>query len=169
VLELGEACGIGARSRQARDIACADRVDVLCKHDWYGAADAPQHWRGPAGASQDDIWAERNQFCRVLVQAGAVVSAPTVIDPQVAADGPTRLLQSLQECRDVGLRLGLVRAREHEHTDAPSALGLLRPRRERPPCCRAAEQRDELSPSHSMTSSARASSAAGTSRPTAVA
>ena len=108
----------------------------------------PQHWRGPAGASQDDIWAERNQFCRVLVQAGAVVSAPTVIDPQVAADGPTRLLQSLQECRDVGLRLGLVRAREHEHTDAPYALGLLRARRERPRRRRAAEQRDELAPPH---------------------
>src|SRR3954468_20511927 len=79
-----------------------------------------------------------------------------VIDPQVAADGPTRLLQSLQECRDVGLRLGLVRAREHEHTDAPYALGLLPACRERPRSGRAAKQRDELAADHSMTSSARA-------------
>src|SRR5262249_22766056 len=45
---------------------------------------------------------------------------------------------------------------------------LLRSRRERPRC-RAAEQRDELAPSHSITSSARASSVAGTSRPSALA
>jgi hypothetical protein len=134
-----------------RDIACADWVDVLRKHDWYGAAYLSQHWCGPAGASQNDIWAERNQFCRVLVQAVAVVSAPTVIYPQVAADGPTRLLQSLQECRDVGLRLGLVRAREHEYTDASYAIGLLRMRRERPRRCRAAEQRDELAALHAST------------------
>src|SRR5262249_9435205 len=45
---------------------------------------------------------------------------------------------------------------------------LLRARRERPRC-RAAEQRDELAAVHSITSSARASSVAGTSRPSALA
>ena len=39
---------------------------------------------------------------------------------------------------------------------------LLRPRRQRPRCRRAAEQRDELAPLHSITSSARASSVGGT-------
>jgi hypothetical protein len=42
---------------------------------------------------------------------------------------------------------------------------LLRARRERPRCCGAAEQRDELAPYHSITSSARASSVGGTVRP----
>src|SRR5262245_3756356 len=46
---------------------------------------------------------------------------------------------------------------------------LLRARRERPRGCRAAEQRDELAAPHSITSSARASSVAGTSRPSALA
>src|SRR5258708_39326274 len=45
---------------------------------------------------------------------------------------------------------------------------LLRARRERPRRC-AAEQRDELAPFHSITSSARASSMGGTSRPSALA
>src|SRR5215470_1316159 len=46
---------------------------------------------------------------------------------------------------------------------------LLRPRRERPRS-RSAEQRDELAPPHhSITSSARASSVGGTSRPSALA
>jgi hypothetical protein len=47
---------------------------------------------------------------------------------------------------------------------------LLRSRRERPSRCRAAESRDELaSPHHSITSSARASSIGGISRPSALA
>src|SRR6266446_9779833 len=40
---------------------------------------------------------------------------------------------------------------------------------ERPRDCRAAEQRDELAPVHSITSSARASSIGGTSSPSALA
>jgi hypothetical protein len=47
-------------------------------------------------------------------------------------------------------------------------LGLLRPRRKRPSGSRAAEQRYELASPHSITSSARASSVDGTSRPSAV-
>src|SRR5262249_3510586 len=46
---------------------------------------------------------------------------------------------------------------------------LLRARRERPGGCRAAEQRDERAALHSITSSARASSVGGTSRPSALA
>src|SRR5262249_32513341 len=45
----------------------------------------------------------------------------------------------------------------------------LRPRRERPCDCRAAKQRDELAALHSITSSARASTVAGISRPSALA
>src|SRR4051794_4220236 len=48
-------------------------------------------------------------------------------------------------------------------------LRLLRTCRERPRSRRAAEQRDELAPPHSMTSSARASSEGGTSNPRALA
>src|SRR5262249_53690091 len=55
-----------------------------------------------------------------------------------------------------------------KHADAPQAL--LRARRDRPRCRRAAEHRDELAAfHHSITSSARASWVAGTSRPSALA
>ena len=81
-----------------------------------------------------------------------------VVDPHVAAVGPAQLLQPLQERRDAGLRFRIVRGAVHEHADAPHALALLRARRERPRGRRAAEQRDELAPLHSITSSARASS-----------
>jgi hypothetical protein len=59
--------------------------------------------------------------------------------------------------RDPGLT-----AVRREHADYRQLARLLRPRRERPRR-RAAEQRDETSPIHSITSSARASSIGGTS------
>jgi hypothetical protein len=56
-----------------------------------------------------------------------------------------------------------------EHADPAHALALLRARRERPRR-RAAKQDDDLTPpDHSITSSARASSETGTSRPSALA
>ena len=54
-------------------------------------------------------------------------------------------------CRNAAMRacpFRIVRGRGHEHADAPHPLGLLRARRERPRRRRAAEQRDELAPSH---------------------
>jgi hypothetical protein len=42
-----------------------------------------------------------------------------------------------------------------QETNPSHSFGLLRPRRERPGSCGAAEQRDELAPFHSITSSAR--------------
>ena len=51
----------------------------------------------------------------------------------------------------------IVLSQAHEHPNAPHPLALLRPRRERPPCSCAAEQRDELAAPHSITSSAWAS------------
>jgi hypothetical protein len=56
-----------------------------------------------------------------------------------------------------------------DHADAPHPLPLLRARRERPCCRRTAEQRYERAPLHSITSSARASTDDGISRPSALA
>src|SRR6516164_5806908 len=70
--------------------------------------------------------------------------------------------------RDAARCFGIVRGQVHEHSDPPHPLALVRARRERPRG-RAAEQRDELAPLHSITSSARASTVAGMSRPSALA
>ncbi len=60
---------------------------------------------------------------------------------------------------------GLIR----ENTDFPQTARRLRPRHERPRDRRAAEQRDELTPLHSITSSARTSRPGGTVKPSAFA
>jgi hypothetical protein len=43
----------------------------------------------------------------------------------------------------------------HQHADAPHPLGLLRTRRERPSCRRAAEKHDESAPAHGAYPKAR--------------
>src|SRR5258707_1436706 len=93
---------------------------------------------------------------------------PAGIDPQVAALAPSQLAERLCERGEPGLPLGIVRGDIREHANAPHSLDLLRACTERPRGC-AAEQRNELAPVHSITSSARASSVGGTSRPSALA
>src|SRR5262249_55531748 len=68
-----------------------------------------------------------------------------------------------QERPHAGLRFRIVRSIRHQHADPPHPVALLRAHRERPRR-RAAEQRDELAPPHSITSSAMASNDAGTVR-----
>src|SRR6185369_11707569 len=68
-----------------------------------------------------------------------------------------------------GLHFWIGRAHAHKHADAPHAFALLRMRSNRPRRRCTAEQRDELAPLHSITSSARASSVGGISRPSVLA
>ena len=99
-----------------------------------------------------------------------VARAPADIDPGVATLSPPQLLQPLQKRRETGLPRRIVRRDAHQYADTPHAFRLLCPRRERPRGRRAPEKRDELAPvSHSIASSARASSAGGTVRSSALA
>src|SRR5262245_1838500 len=94
-----------------------------------------------------------------------ITGRPAIIDLHIASNGPPKFLQPLQECPNAGLPFSIARGKVHEDTNAPHSVRLLRPCRQRPRC-RAAEQHDELAaPDHSITSSARASSVGGTSRP----
>src|SRR5262249_21316567 len=89
-----------------------------------------------------------------------------VFDPHIAALDKTSLGETLTERRQI--------VRSHPRRPAVEKpddwhCRLLRARRERPCCRRAAEQSDEFAADQSMTSSARASSVGGTSRPSALA
>src|SRR5262249_30413018 len=111
---------------------------------------------------------QRDEFLRKWLYL-LRVRCPAILDPDVATLRPAELPERFLEHGDAGLRFRVALGKRHQHADAPQALALLRPRRERPRCRRAAEQRDDLAPSHSITSSARASRVGGTSRPSALA
>ena len=118
---------------------------------------------------QDDVRRERDQFRRVSANFVGLAGGPARLDPRVAADAPAQQRQPLQERPDANLEFRIIRSSRQKYPDAARGLALLRARRERPRRRRAAEQRDELAPLHSITSSARASSEGGTSRPSALA
>src|SRR5262249_61509207 len=91
---------------------------------------------------------------------------PSVLDGDVLALNETRVAQPLPKRRhDVRICFGRSVMKE---TDG-WPLRLLRARHKRPRGYRAAEQRDELAPSHSITSSARARKDSGIVRPIAFA
>src|SRR5262245_43638864 len=87
----------------------------------------------------------------------------------VAAFLPAEAFKPLPKCCEPLLPYGAASRAMHQHADPAHALALLPARRERPRGRRAAEQRDELAASHSITSSARASRLSGTVRPSAFA
>jgi hypothetical protein len=88
-----------------------------------------------------------NQLLRERAYPIGVSAAPTKVCPHIAAIGPTQGRKRLRERKDGSLRHGIVFVEPHEHADAPYALALLRQRRERPSCCRAAERSDKFAPS----------------------
>jgi hypothetical protein len=95
-----------------------------------------------------------------------LILGPAVYDRHILALDIAALFEALAECaQTVGHRIGrpAVKKSDHRH------CRLLRARRERPRGCCAAKQRDELASPHSITSSARASTVGGISRPSAFA
>src|SRR5262249_187745 len=98
----------------------------------------------------------------MFANVARISRSPVSVDPHIAADAPSQLLQLLQESADAGLKFWIVGGRGQQYADASNAAGLLRPRCQRPGS-RAAEKRDELASPHSITLSASASSVGGIS------
>ena len=93
-------------------------------------------------------------------QAIELALQPMVLHRHVLALDVAGFVEALAEPGNKGrIRQSGIDEADHWHRR------LLRARRERPRSRRAAEERDELTPRHSITSSARTSSAVGTVRP----
>src|SRR5262249_3595585 len=91
-----------------------------------------------------------------------------IVDADAAAFLPAHLLKCLSERGQARLCFRIIFGVADEHSDAANLCRLLRTCREWPRR-RTAEKSDELAASHSITSSARASSVGGISRPSAFA
>src|SRR5262249_25678879 len=152
-----EAGGVATRSRHVVDEARADRINDYREHDRHAARYLQQRPQSRSARGEDDIRRKRHQFGRVSARIVYIAPGKSVVDLDVLSGTAAGLLESLRESGVADLCLRIVRGVGHEGADAPHALALLRPRRERPRNHRATEQRDELAPPHSITSSARAS------------
>src|SRR6516164_7988556 len=123
---------------QALDEAATDRVGGECHHDRDRVACAHGGDDRRVAADHEHVDREALQFGRQVAEAIELAVGAAILHLKVTP------------------RIEIAKADE---------LRLLRPRRERPRYRRAAEQRDELAPFHSITSSAMASSVGGTVRP----
>src|SRR5262249_8665111 len=119
-------------------------------------------------ACHDDVGSQADQLLRERSYPIDVSAGPTKVHPHVAAIGPTQVRKRLSERRDHSRRRAIVFVAPHDHADVPHAVALLRARQERPRR-RAAEERDELAPDHSITRSAMASRPGGNVRSSALA
>src|ERR1700738_3343185 len=98
--ESGKTSGVAAWPRQTCHEAAADRVDGSNEHDRHAATCLLQYPDNRPGRGHNHIRRERDQFCRVFAKAIEITRAPAIVDPHVAADGPTVFLQPLCEGGD---------------------------------------------------------------------
>src|SRR5262249_2535118 len=123
-----------------------------------------------AAGGDDGVGFALHEACGVAAHEFHIVGRPALVEFDFAAFRPPKSLELLFERAHPRLYVRLSFRVGHQESDAPHPLAhYLRARRERPRS-RAAEQRYERAPPHhSITSSARASSCGGTSRPSALA
>src|SRR5262249_4875609 len=97
-----------------------------------------------------------------------VVAGPALVELGVDARRPTTFSQLLAEGAHAHLHFRVCRRGRRPNSPPAPPPAFPRARRERP-CRRTANEPDELAAPHSITSSARASSVGGTSRPSVLA
>src|SRR5262249_24954835 len=155
------------RPREARDEPGIDRVAARCKNDGDRAG-RPLRRKGPGRTRRhDDVWFGADQLGSKIRKSIILPVRPPVLDNDGLPLDMAQLLQLLQKRVDVRLlQSGRGRAQE---ADAGNLAGLLSSCGERPYDHRAANQRNELPPPHSITSSARASTVGGILSPSALA
>src|SRR5262245_53415855 len=148
------------------DETAADRIGDLHEYDRDATGGLQHRPGGWTADGQQDVGRKCDQLRRILARALGLAGTPADVDARVASLAPAQLPQLLQESGEARLPRRIFGHEIEQHADAPPALSLLRPRRQRPRRRRAAEQRDELAaPDHSITSSAVESSVAGKVRP----
>src|SRR5262249_25754113 len=110
-----------------------------------------------------------------LPDAGAVSLAPANVYPDIATVQPTELAERLIEHCEVGPTDRIAFGIRRHHADAPHAVALLRPRRDRPRRRRVATKEREEGAAvhrrahHAITMSARRWKEGGNSMPSALA
>src|SRR5262249_49753238 len=157
---------ITTRPIQACNEAKSDWVRSHYKHDRNCCGRRLCHGcRNTAAAREYHVHLTLHQIGSERWQKVELSARPAVFDRDIPALHIAAFAETFMECaHKMGKRVGRLAADKADHRHRR----LLRRRRERA-SRRAAEYGDELAPSHSITSSARASSVGGTVRPSSFA
>src|SRR5262245_29737579 len=152
---------------EVRDNSFSERVSDIHHHNGNPGRGMFRGSRRLIRRRHDDVHLQAYQLGHEIGVSIEPSLGKTTLDDDVLAFDKSALTQSIEESLTGGLRRD--RRIIRQETDAIDFASLLRTRRARPSRSRAAEQRYELAPLHSITSSARASSVDGTSTPSALA
>jgi hypothetical protein len=141
---------VAAWPRKARYETAADRIGNGRENDRDGVRLSQQGLRVGRGMRKKEIGLQRDEFLgEPLFRLRVAGCYPSGVDPDVALLGPPELLESLTEYGDEGLSFPVALGISHERADPPHPARLLRARRKRPGCGRAAGEIDEIAASHS--------------------
>src|SRR5262249_32689572 len=140
---------------KAADQPMADRVSTEAKGDRDRRRRSFGCKRGRIAQGSDNCNTTAREVSHERRQAIVLAAEPMVLNDSVLAFNVAGFAEAFRE--RCGRASGAIERSTTDKADDRQLLRLLRARRERPRR-RAADQRDELASSHSMTSSARASS-----------
>src|SRR5262249_23377373 len=156
--QRGRACEVTAGPAEARDQPEVDRV-TRYKEDYWSCLGRGLRRKNRRGRWRDNYsHLAMNKISRQCRQFVVPAFGPEIFDRHILALDKSGRLQPQAECaQPVYVQVGRVAAHKPNSWQLPR---LLRTRRERPSGY-AAEQRDELTTLHSITSSARASTVGG--------
>src|SRR5262249_3660965 len=149
--------------------ALTKRVGDREEHDRYGECRLQEAFGRRGGMGDQHIGPQADQLFRKCLNSVCIGIPPTIINSNIAAILPAALLKASLKWGDAPPDVGIGFGDRHQYANPADPLRLLRPRRERPRGCRAADQRDELAPPHSSTSSAIARTSGGMVRPSVLA
>src|SRR6516165_3540526 len=133
--------------RQGRHEALSNRIVDDVENDRDGVGRPLSCGSNRRAAADDEVRCRTHQLCRISLDLTQIPTRVSMLDSDIAVLGPAERLETLAKCNDPSQHFGIVLGVWMQECDEPHALALLRARRKRPRC-RAAEQRNEPTPSY---------------------
>ena len=161
----GDPGDVSARPRKARDQPRADRITRVGHHDGDFVRRLLCRLGGGREPSHDDIDLETDQLGGQFGNPVGLSLCRSKLEPNVLSLDISQIAQPLPKVPPKLFRIGTAK---DQCANSRQLCRLLRAPRERPHGCGSAEERHELTPLHSTTSSAIVEGPAGTSRPRAL-
>jgi hypothetical protein len=109
-------------SRETRHKALANGIDQIPEHDGDGGGLLLENPRGRRARGKNEVgFARDDLLCKALKHIH-IGSTPAVVDLEVAALDPAELLQTIMECSDQALGLGIILRVLHQHGEPARSL-----------------------------------------------